>query len=104
VRPGVVNGTNFTHAKRYRDEIHLFIDGQQVMTLTPDGVEPVVATPAGSPPPPFVLRTPFEHPAFELSNHTLLVEHAAAKEEVAYAHEHLTAIQAAMRVRHVSKN
>ena len=104
VRPGIVNGIGFTHATRYRDEIHLYSDGKQVMTLTPDGVEPVTATPAGSPPPPFVLRMPFEHPALELSNNTLIVEHAAAKEGVAQAYEHLTAIQAAMRVRHVSKN
>ena len=104
VRPGVVNGTSFTHAKRQRDEIHLFARGKHVMILTPDGIEPPTPTPVGSPPPPFVLRTPFDHPAFELSNETLLVEHKAAKEEAAHAHEHLTAIQAAMRVRHVSKN
>jgi hypothetical protein len=108
VRHGNINGTAFTHARRHNDQIDIYNGPEKmVMSLTPDGVEPEMVMPA-SPPTPFVLRTPWlndnTHPAFELSNDTLLKEHAAAKEEVAHAHEHLTAIQTAMRVRHVGRS
>ena len=104
VKPGIIVGIAFTHAQRYRDEIRLFKDGIQVISLTPDGIEPLIPTPISSPPPPFVIKSPYlNNPAFELTNDTLLSEHSSAKVDLTHAKEHLTAIQTAMRMRHISK-
>ena len=106
LKPGVVNGLDFCKAMRYRDEIHLFNTSDKlVIILTPDGIILEDTHEVSSE--PFILQSPWledtEHPCFQLSEEKLLEEHAAAKEEVVHAHEHLTAVQTALRVKHIGR-
>jgi hypothetical protein len=75
-----------------------------VRVLAPGGVEHDVQP---SPHPPFVLQAPWDtdpsHP-IALGTAALLKEHEAAKEEMAHAKEHLTAVQTAMRSLHIARH
>jgi hypothetical protein len=99
VKPGIIEEKEFNRARRDEDRIVLYFNLEQVLVLTPGGVEPHVLA---SPPPPFVLKTPWEtdpmHPM------ALIKEHEAAKEEVVHAQQHLTAVQTAMRTLHIARH
>ena len=104
VRPGIIEGIEFNKAQRDAGYINLFLNNNCVRVLAPGGVEQDVQP---SPHPPFVLQAPWEtdpmHP-IALGAAELLKEHEAAKEEMAHAQEHLTAVQAAMRTLHIARH
>jgi hypothetical protein len=101
VKPGIIGGQEFNKAQRDAGYINLFSNDNCICVLTPGGVEPSAVHP--SPHTPFVLKTPWDtdplHP-IALGAAELLKEHEAAKEEMAHAQEHLTAVQTAMRSLH----
>jgi hypothetical protein len=99
VKPGMVNGVRYTRATRHEDQIHIFDEQPTpVMILTADGVEPSDASIPSSPV-PFTLQH-----CFEIGEEDLLKEHAAAKEEWMHANEHLSSVQAALRMRHIGRH
>ena len=104
VKPGIIEGKEFNRARRDEDRINLYFNHTFVLALTPGGVEPHMLA---SPPPPFVLKAPWDTDAshhIALGAAALVKEHEAAKEEMAHAQQHLAAVQTAMRTFHIARH